>query len=184
MELLFFELYAQFVAYPVGERRDLVAGSSSTCPGRGVVPRPDRYLAVFGCCHGTRPTCQEQLAELIHCHVYPKRDITNIVESSHFQKVSNWCKVGHKKCKGSHYEWVKPYRCLGAHDYTRAAHSTAILTTRRKLRNGGNHPPKSDLVGTRPTYEKRRNIPLGYRENYKDTCALADLDARVHQECI
>jgi len=45
--------------------------------------------------------------------VYPKRDITNIVEASHYQKVSNWCKVGHKKCKGSHSEWVKPYRCLG-----------------------------------------------------------------------
>jgi amyloid beta A4 protein len=49
--------------------------------------------------------------------VYPKRDITNIVEASHYQKVSNWCKVGHKKCKGTHSEWVKPYRCLGELHY-------------------------------------------------------------------
>lgn len=43
--------------------------------------------------------------------VYPTHDITNIVESSHFVKINNWCKVGHSKCKRN--EWVKPYRCLG-----------------------------------------------------------------------
>ncbi|KAF4523548.1 hypothetical protein B566_EDAN011996 [Ephemera danica] len=42
--------------------------------------------------------------------VYPKRDITNIVEASHYLKVPNWCKVGQRKCKVS--RWVKPYRCL------------------------------------------------------------------------
>lgn len=42
---------------------------------------------------------------------YPKRDITNIVESSHYVRVSGWCKPGKNKCKLS--RWVKPYRCLG-----------------------------------------------------------------------
>ncbi|GFG35780.1 hypothetical protein Cfor_03950 [Coptotermes formosanus] len=58
--------------------------------------------------------CLKDKVEILdYCKkVYPKRDITNIVEASHYQKVSNWCKVGHKKCKGSHSEWVKPYRCL------------------------------------------------------------------------
>ncbi|XP_021938711.1 beta-amyloid-like protein [Zootermopsis nevadensis] len=58
--------------------------------------------------------CLKEKVEILeYCKkVYPKRDITNIVEASHYQKVSNWCKVGHKKCKGSHSEWVKPYRCL------------------------------------------------------------------------
>lgn len=43
--------------------------------------------------------------------VYPKNDITNIVESSHYVKIGNWCKMGYNKCK--HTDWVKPYRCLG-----------------------------------------------------------------------
>ncbi|ROT64590.1 hypothetical protein C7M84_017461 [Penaeus vannamei] len=42
--------------------------------------------------------------------VYPERDITNIVESSHYYKVPNFCRIGHAKCKAS--AWVKPYRCL------------------------------------------------------------------------
>ncbi|XP_046664692.1 amyloid-beta-like protein [Homalodisca vitripennis] len=57
-------------------------------------------------------TCyKDKLDILEYCKkVYPKHDITNIVESSHFMKVSNWCRVGHSKCK--HTDWVKPYRCL------------------------------------------------------------------------
>ncbi|XP_018018391.1 amyloid-beta-like protein isoform X2 [Hyalella azteca] len=42
--------------------------------------------------------------------MYPDRDITNIVESSHYVQVPNFCRVGHNKCKFS--SWVKPYRCL------------------------------------------------------------------------
>uniref|UniRef100_A0A336MSP1 CSON005327 protein n=2 Tax=Culicoides sonorensis TaxID=179676 RepID=A0A336MSP1_CULSO len=45
---------------------------------------------------------------------YPNRDITNIVESSHYQKIGNWCSIdtqNTKKCKSS-TRWVKPYRCL------------------------------------------------------------------------
>lgn len=47
--------------------------------------------------------------------VYPNRDITNIVESSHYQKIGGWCRQGAlhtSKCKGSH-RWIKPFRCLG-----------------------------------------------------------------------
>ncbi|XP_046981363.1 amyloid-beta-like protein [Schistocerca americana] len=60
-------------------------------------------------------SCRKDKLEILeYCKkVYPKRDITNIVEASHYQRISNWCRVGHKKCKSSHYEWVKPYRCLG-----------------------------------------------------------------------
>ncbi len=41
-------------------------------------------------------------------------DINNIVESNHYTRVSNWCKlgVGKKKCRGP-ARMVKPYRCLG-----------------------------------------------------------------------
>ncbi|KAI5643324.1 e2 domain of amyloid precursor protein domain-containing protein [Phthorimaea operculella] len=45
--------------------------------------------------------------------VYPSHDITNIVEASHYVKVSNWCKTGSgnaAKCKVT--RWVKPFRCL------------------------------------------------------------------------
>lgn len=47
--------------------------------------------------------------------VYPGRDITNIVESSHYQKIGGWCRqdaVNANKCKGAQ-RWVKPFRCLG-----------------------------------------------------------------------
>ncbi|XP_037822506.1 LOW QUALITY PROTEIN: amyloid-beta-like protein, partial [Lucilia sericata] len=45
---------------------------------------------------------------------YPNRDITNIVESSHYQKIGGWCRQGAlnaNKCKGAH-RWIKPFRCL------------------------------------------------------------------------
>lgn len=49
--------------------------------------------------------------------MYPSHDITNIVEASHYVKVSNWCKLGSgnaAKCKVT--RWVKPFRCLGTYD--------------------------------------------------------------------
>ncbi|XP_059480072.1 amyloid-beta-like protein isoform X2 [Neocloeon triangulifer] len=60
----------------------------------------------------TKAICpRDKMAVLEYCKkVYPKRDITNIVEASHYLKVPNWCKVGQRKCKIS--RWVKPYRCL------------------------------------------------------------------------
>ncbi|XP_077289117.1 amyloid-beta-like protein isoform X3 [Arctopsyche grandis] len=45
--------------------------------------------------------------------VYPTRDITNIVEASHYLKVGGWCRLGATnpaKCKAA--RWVKPFRCL------------------------------------------------------------------------
>jgi amyloid beta A4 protein len=44
--------------------------------------------------------------------VYPDKDMNNIVESNHYMKIGNWCKLGRKKCK-SPARWVKPFRCLG-----------------------------------------------------------------------
>ncbi|CAG4951057.1 unnamed protein product [Parnassius apollo] len=50
---------------------------------------------------------------LIYIFLRYSHDITNIVEASHYVKVSNWCKVGTgnaAKCKVT--RWVKPFRCL------------------------------------------------------------------------
>lgn len=54
-------------------------------------------------------------SHFISLQVYPGRDITNIVESSHYQKIGGWCRQGalnSAKCKGAQ-RWVKPFRCLG-----------------------------------------------------------------------
>ncbi|XP_026482604.1 amyloid-beta-like protein [Ctenocephalides felis] len=57
---------------------------------------------------------RDKMDILEHCKkVYPNRDITNIVESSHYLKVSGWCRLGatnQAKCKAA--RWVKPFRCL------------------------------------------------------------------------
>ncbi|XP_050597953.1 amyloid-beta-like protein isoform X4 [Bombus affinis] len=59
-----------------------------------------------------KKSCMTDKLEILdYCKkVYPKRDITNIVESSHYVRVNGWCKPGRTKCKLS--RWVKPYRCL------------------------------------------------------------------------
>lgn len=54
---------------------------------------------------------KDKVDVLTYCKkMYPKRDITNIVEASHSVKVTGWCRIGHKKCK--HPAMVKPFRCL------------------------------------------------------------------------
>ncbi|XP_017109074.2 amyloid-beta-like protein isoform X7 [Drosophila bipectinata] len=65
----------------------------------------------------TGATCLRDKMDLLdYCKkAYPTRDITNIVESSHYQKIGGWCRQGAlnaAKCKGSH-RWIKPFRCLG-----------------------------------------------------------------------
>ncbi|OXU27409.1 hypothetical protein TSAR_004799 [Trichomalopsis sarcophagae] len=61
----------------------------------------------------TKSCMTDKLEILQYCKkAYPKRDITNIVESSHYVRVSGWCKPGKNKCKLS--RWVKPYRCLAS----------------------------------------------------------------------
>ncbi|XP_021709743.1 beta-amyloid-like protein isoform X2 [Aedes aegypti] len=62
-------------------------------------------------------TCLRDKMDLLdYCKkVYPGRDITNIVESSHYQKIGGWCRQGalnSAKCKGAQ-RWIKPFRCLG-----------------------------------------------------------------------
>ena len=61
-----------------------------------------------------KATCRQDKVEVFeYCKkVYPDKGITNIVELNKFVKISNWCKVGHKKCQGPARK-VKPYRCLG-----------------------------------------------------------------------
>ncbi|XP_017024199.1 amyloid-beta-like protein isoform X5 [Drosophila kikkawai] len=64
----------------------------------------------------TGATCLRDKMDLLdYCKkAYPSRDITNIVESSHYQKIGGWCRQGAlnaAKCKGSH-RWIKPFRCL------------------------------------------------------------------------
>ncbi|XP_050100655.1 amyloid-beta-like protein isoform X2 [Anopheles aquasalis] len=61
-------------------------------------------------------TCLRDKMDLLdYCKkVYPGRDITNIVESSHYQKIGGWCRPGAlnaAKCKGAQ-RWIKPFRCL------------------------------------------------------------------------
>uniref|UniRef100_A0A5S6QS92 A4_EXTRA domain-containing protein n=1 Tax=Trichuris muris TaxID=70415 RepID=A0A5S6QS92_TRIMR len=52
-----------------------------------------------------------KLDVLKYCRrVYRKLTITNIVESSHFIEIDNWCKIEGSPCKWSF--WVKPYRCV------------------------------------------------------------------------
>ncbi|KFD58307.1 hypothetical protein M514_00533 [Trichuris suis] len=52
-----------------------------------------------------------KLDVLKYCRrVYRKMTITNIVESSHFIEIDNWCKIEGYPCKWSF--WVKPYRCV------------------------------------------------------------------------
>lgn len=88
--------------------------------------------------------------------VYPKNDITNIVESSHYVKIGNWCKMGYNKCK--HTDWVKPYRCLGEcafhkrFTFSRVSHSWASGTQpghEIKLL-AGSHPRRSSPVRKSP----------------------------------
>lgn len=60
-----------------------------------------------------KASCTKDKLEILeYCRkVYPKRDITNIVESSHYFRIENWCRVGGAaKCKTT--RMVKPYRCL------------------------------------------------------------------------
>ncbi|XP_064536924.1 amyloid-beta-like protein isoform X3 [Drosophila montana] len=64
----------------------------------------------------TGATCLRDKMDLLdYCKkAYPNRDITNIVESSHYQKIGGWCRQGSlnaAKCKGAH-RWIKPFRCL------------------------------------------------------------------------
>ncbi len=61
-----------------------------------------------------KATCRQDKVEILeYCKkVYPDKDINNIVESNHYVKIGNWCKLGRTKCK-SPGRWVKPYRCLG-----------------------------------------------------------------------
>ncbi|XP_013402379.1 amyloid-like protein 2, partial [Lingula anatina] len=44
--------------------------------------------------------------------VYPKLDITNVVEASDEVTIDGWCKKGHKTCKHHSSHKVRPFKCL------------------------------------------------------------------------
>ena len=56
--------------------------------------------------------CLENKEDILdYCkQLYPKLEITNIVESTHSYMIDDWCKVDHDKCQESYL--IKPYRCL------------------------------------------------------------------------
>jgi phage host-nuclease inhibitor protein Gam len=50
---------------------------------------------------------------LVYCKkMYPKLDITNIVEASEKVTIENWCRHGHERCHHHGSHTVRPYRCL------------------------------------------------------------------------
>ncbi|XP_011502906.1 PREDICTED: beta-amyloid-like protein [Ceratosolen solmsi marchali] len=106
-------------AQAVSERLELApAGGRSEPQVATLCEVGEIYLAQHMGCEGrwisstnTKSCMTNKLEILEYCKkAYPKRDITNIVESSHYVRVSGWCKPGKNKCKLS--RWVKPYRCL------------------------------------------------------------------------
>jgi len=65
--------------------------------------------------YGVKATCKKEKIEILeYCkQVYPEKSIVNVIESTKYEKISNWCKSFSMKCKGS-AKWVKPYRCIEA----------------------------------------------------------------------
>jgi len=63
--------------------------------------------------YGVKSTCKKDKIDILqYCkQVYPELNIVNIVESTKFEKIDEWCKLGSLKCKGPQ-KWVKPYRCI------------------------------------------------------------------------
>lgn len=71
-----------------------------------------------------------------HSQAYPGRDITNIVESSHYQKIGGWCRQGAlnaAKCKGAQ-RWIKPFRCLGKYQSLHKSVAVLFIVSRLRLR--------------------------------------------------
>ena len=56
--------------------------------------------------------CMKSKSDILdYCKmVYPGFDFLNVVQSTHSHLIEDWCKVSHKKCKGSF--WVQPFQCL------------------------------------------------------------------------
>ncbi|XP_066588778.1 amyloid-beta-like protein isoform X2 [Prorops nasuta] len=103
----------------VSERLELAPAGGRSEPQVATLCEPgEAYLAQHMSDQGRwvsstdKKSCMTDKLEILeYCKkAYPKRDITNIVESSHYVRVSGWCKPGRTKCKLS--RWVKPYRCL------------------------------------------------------------------------
>jgi len=63
--------------------------------------------------YGVKSTCKKDKIDVLeYCkQVYPELTIVNVIESTKFEKIDEWCKLGSLKCKGPP-KWVKPYRCI------------------------------------------------------------------------
>ncbi|GBP37870.1 Amyloid-beta-like protein [Eumeta japonica] len=107
---------------------------------------------------------KDKMEILDYCKkVYPSHDITNIVEASHYVKVSNWCKLGSSsaaKCKVT--RWVKPFRCLAARERARTEKRTRSSDKRNSVPNGAN-PHGTRRVRTPPVQAKLKGSPYGPR---------------------
>lgn len=112
------------------------------------------------------------MPSLISFQVYPGRDITNIVESSHYQKIGGWCRqdaLNSNKCKGAP-RWVKPFRCLGKFSdvspslFHQIAHFVASFSLF----------PKYLLK----SFARRRTIPVGR------AAGARGLLVRSHPQCV
>merc|ERR1711872_144280 len=95
-------------------------GVAMLCPEKGELANKlfhNKFLSSSGKWESDtdiKATCKKDKVEILeYCKkVYPERDITNIVESSHYVKINSWCKLGKKKCRSGAQQWVKPFRCL------------------------------------------------------------------------
>merc|ERR1719336_1272362 len=107
------------------------------CPEKGEIMKhfQNKFLATSGkweTDYGVKATCKtEKLDVLEYCkQVYPALKITNIIQSTKYQKIDRWCRTGNLKCRGP-ARWVKPYRCIEATPSTPA--STVSTTTTDKM---------------------------------------------------
>merc|ERR1711962_6038 len=63
--------------------------------------------------YGVKSTCKRGKINILeYCkQVYPDKNIVNVIESSKYEKIDDWCKSFNMKCRGAP-KWVKPYRCI------------------------------------------------------------------------
>ncbi|KAK3569575.1 hypothetical protein QTP86_002153 [Hemibagrus guttatus] len=62
---------------------------------------------------GTKSCIRKKEGVLEYCQeMYPKLEITNVLEANQPVKIENWCRKGKKQCKPQAHT-VVPYKCLG-----------------------------------------------------------------------
>ncbi|XP_074653490.1 amyloid-beta precursor-like protein isoform X2 [Tubulanus polymorphus] len=76
--------------------------------------KPAMHRTVLGWVKDESTDCLNSPQEILeYCKkMYPGMDITNIVEATHFETISNWCKRNHKHCHRNGEYTIRPIRCL------------------------------------------------------------------------